>query len=382
MDGVVYGGFGSHCDNGPWQGWIAGVTTDGGLRNLWTSYPARGGGAPSGSGIWMSGTGLMSDGPGRIFFTTGNGGAPSSSTPGNSPPDVLAESVVRLQVQTDGGLRAVDFFMPNNAAHLDSWDADLASGGVVGLPEPYFGTAAFPHLSVNVGKEGYVYLLNRDALGGYREGPSQGDAVVARVGPYGGVWSKPAVWPGEGGWIYINSSTPDATESAGGSSGVFRAYRYGVDGSGKPGLSLQTTSGSFGFSSSAPIVTSDGTRAGSALVWIVRSSGGGGGGATLQVYDPTPPSSGTWTPRRTWALPTAAKFNPPGVGINRLYVGTREGHVLGFGSPIAPAMLASAVDFGPVVLGQSSNASVTFIAQRAVTVTAVTTETAEFTPGT
>ncbi len=37
------------------------------------------------AGIWQSGGGLMSDGPGRIFFTSGNGISPAKG-PGNEPP--------------------------------------------------------------------------------------------------------------------------------------------------------------------------------------------------------------------------------------------------------------------------------------------------------
>ena len=59
-------------------------------------------------------------------------------------------------------------------------------------PTQYFGTAAIPHLAVEVGKEGYVYLLNRDNLGGMEEGPDGADDVVGRYGPNGGVWSSPA----------------------------------------------------------------------------------------------------------------------------------------------------------------------------------------------
>ena len=75
------------------------------------------------------------------------------------------------------------------------------------LPDGYFGTAAIPHLAVEVGKEGYVYLLNRDNLGGMDEGPDGTDDVVGRYGPNGGVWSSPAVWPGDGGYIYIPTAS-------------------------------------------------------------------------------------------------------------------------------------------------------------------------------
>lgn len=133
---------------------------------------------------------------------------------------------MRLQVQSNGTLAATDFFMPYDASSLDTWDADFGSGGVTGLPDQWFGTAALPHLAVAVGKDGYVYLLDRDDLGGYGMGENGEDAVVQRIGPNGGVWSRPGVWPGEGGWVYI--PTASAGHSASGESGNLDVYSYGL----------------------------------------------------------------------------------------------------------------------------------------------------------
>ena len=245
LEGVVYAAFGSDCDHPVWQGWVFGVSTTGEVKARWAADETG-----EGAGIWQSGAGLTSDGPGTILLSTGNGGAPSNPLPGDTPPEDLGESIVRLDVQSDGSLKAVDFFAPYDADFLDTWDADFASGGVTGLPEEYFGTPAIPRLAVAVGKDGYVYLLNREDLGGIAQGPSGSDDVVQRIGPYGGVWSRPGVWPGEGGWVYI--PTASGGTSPAGSSGNLRVYQYGVSGTGMPTLSLQATSAeAFGFSSSA-----------------------------------------------------------------------------------------------------------------------------------
>ena len=122
MDGVVYAGFGGHCDFGPYEGWVVGISTAGRITTLWTTE-AHQGGSP-GAGIWQSGGGLVSDGPGRIFLSTGNGNATNRPTPGASPPDALGAAVVRLAVQPDDSLRASDFFAPYDAQHLNEWDAD------------------------------------------------------------------------------------------------------------------------------------------------------------------------------------------------------------------------------------------------------------------
>jgi hypothetical protein len=110
LDGVIYAAFGSHCDRAPWQGWIFGVSTAGTITARWVGVTTG-----DGAGIWHSGSGLMSDGPGTIVVGTGNPGAPPLPTPGHTPPASLGESIVRLKVQPDGSLRAVDFFAPYDA---------------------------------------------------------------------------------------------------------------------------------------------------------------------------------------------------------------------------------------------------------------------------
>ena len=73
MNGMVYVAFASYCDFTPYTGLVAAVNTSSHAVSLWTDEAA-----PSGkqAGIWMSDGGLMSDGSGRIFATSGNGVCP------------------------------------------------------------------------------------------------------------------------------------------------------------------------------------------------------------------------------------------------------------------------------------------------------------------
>ena len=375
MEGGVYAAFGSDCDTSPWDGWVFGVSTKGEVKARWVADESG-----IGAGIWQSGSGLNSYGPGTILLSTGNGGAPTKPAAGDTPPTNLGESIVRLQVQPNGSLKAADFFAPFNASTLDTWDADFASGGVTGLPEEYFGTLEIPRLSVAVGKDGYVYLLNSENLGGIAQGPGGSDDVVQRIGPYGGVWSRPGVWPGEGGWVYI--PTASGGTSASGSSGNLQVYEYGLSGSGKPTLSLQGTSAeAFGFSSSAPIITSNGTEEGSALVWIVWTPNGTGEGAQLRAYNPIPEDG---KPILRWSAPigTSAKFATPGVGDERLYVGTRDGHVLAFGSPVTPMLAGSATTFPTTTIGKSLEKTVTLTATEPLTLSTLESNSSQFALGT
>ncbi len=371
LEGVVYAAFGSHCDHDPYQGWVFGVSTSGAVKARWAADG-------DGAGIWQSGAGLTSDGAGRILLSTGNGFDFAPPIPGSTPPEALGQSVVRLQVQSDGTLKAADFFAPYDANELNTWDADFGSGGVTGLPNAYFGTPETPHLAVAVGKDGYVYLLNRDNLGGYGTGPSGQDNVVARIGPNGGVWSRPGVWPGEGGWVYI--PTASAGHSAGGSSGNLDIYHYALSPSGKPKLSLEGESPeAFGFSSGPPVITSNGIEKGSALVWDVWAPNGGGEGAELRAYAAQPVEKKAVL---LWSKPVgkAAKFSTPGVGLGRLYVGTRDETVVAFGSPVTPPISGSRTEFPLTQVGKSSEErTLTLTANVGVTVEKIEVSQPEFT---
>ena len=368
--GVVYAGFGAHCDFLPFQGWIVGVSTAGAISTMWTD---RSGSGTSGNGIWMGGSGLVSDRAGSMIFSTGNafgGASPSGAIPGNLPPADLGESIVRVNVQTDGALKAVDFFTPTNAAALDNADADVGSGGPVALPSAYFGTAAYPNLMVHASKDGYVNIFNRDSLGGVGQGPGGGDALVAHLGPYGyGVFGRAGVWPGDGGWVYFPVS------------GKLSPCQYGLTGAGKPTLSFSNTAFAYqGYTSGSPVITSNGTQTGSALVWQIWIPSPTGVGAQLRAFDPMP-VNGELVQRFVAPVGTGSKFSVPGVSGGRLFVGTRDGTVLGFGAPITTTLSGGPVNFPDTVVNQTSTVLETFTASAAVTVTGLNTSSALYTLG-
>jgi Abnormal spindle-like microcephaly-assoc'd, ASPM-SPD-2-Hydin len=326
---------------------------------MWSTEAGSGADASSQAGIWQSGGGLVSDGPGRIIVATGNGISPPAG-PGSPTPKTLAESVVRLAVGSDGKITAQDFFSPADAPTLDANDTDLGSGGPVALPSADFGSAAHPNLLVEVGKDGRVFLLDRDNLGGREQGPHHTDGVLGMSGPYAGVWGHPAVYGGEGGYVYTVENQ-----------GYLRAFRYGVNGSGVPTLSsAATSSGTFGYTSGSPVVTSDGTTPGSAIVWVVSSTGSTGTGGQLRAYAAVPTGS---VLQLLWSSPIgiASKFAVPATDSGRVYVGTRDGHVFGFGRPATPALQTSALEYGNVKVGTARSRTAVATATRDVNVTAV-----------
>ena len=317
LNGVIYAAFGSHCDIGPYSGIIVGVSTTGRRTTMWSD---EGLGTDSGGGIWQAGGGLVSDGKNQILFASSNGfgiaSHPNGSVPSSSPPPNLADSVVRLVVQSNGSLRATNFFSMSNDSVVDAHDWDLA-GSPVALPS-LFSTSKYPHLLVATGKQGIVYLLNRDNLGGVGEGVGGTDDTLGVYGPIGDTMSTAGAWPGGGGYLYV------ATVDGGhGKAGHLYAFKFTTS-SGLPslhvvGIGSQHTV----FGVSGPLVTSVGTKSGSAVVWIVN-------GSSLQAYDPVP-VNGTLRPLGIWAIGNTDPFNPPGIGDGVVYVGNQEGVVRGFG---------------------------------------------------
>jgi outer membrane protein assembly factor BamB len=357
MNGVVYAAFGSHCDNPPYEGWIVGVSTSGLVTTKWAT-------SAQGGSIWQAGGGLVSDGPGQILFSTGNdSGVPGESDPekgpGDQPPEgKFGESVVRVAVQSQGTLQPTDFFSPFNNAQLDEGDIDLGSSAPVALPSQYFGTPSVPNLIVQDGKQGNVYLLNRDDLGGMGQGPGGTDQVVQTLGPFGGVWDGSAVWPGDGGYVYIPTVAPAGHDS--GSEGSLLFLKYGVA-SGAPTLSLAAESPEnekFGFGSGSPIVTSNGTSSGSGVMWITRCPKFCAN-AKLVAYNPVP--TGKKSLQVLWSAPigTANKFSRPDASNGHLYVGNREGAVFGYSGPALTPSTAS-LGLGPAPVGGQATGTVTF----------------------
>ncbi|GAA3449488.1 Ig-like domain-containing protein [Dactylosporangium matsuzakiense] len=358
MNGVVYLAFGGHCDYGTYVGWVAGVNVSTGVTNLWSDEV---GVSNKLAGIWHAGGGIMSDGNGRMFVATGNGATPPNS-PGMPPPKQLSQSVIRLGVDANGVISSKDFFSPSNAAVLDQNDQDFGSGGPVGLPDQYFGTASVPHLMVQGGKDGRVFLLNRDNLGGKAQGANGGDNVVQQLGPYHGFWSRPAVYGGEGGYIYMLQSTSQLL-----------AFKYAATGDGKPALSLAGNSAeSFGYTSGSPIVTSDGTTPGSAVVWLIGADGPAGNGGRLCAYRGVPVNK-QMQQLRCFTLGYVSKFSSPASSNGRVYAGTRDGFVYGFGQPTTSSLAAPQLDLGNVALGANGTGTVTATATRTITISAVNT---------
>lgn len=345
MNGVVYAGFGGHCDITPFHGWIVGVSTSGQIKTMWATTEEP----HNGAAIWMGGGGIASDHEGQILFATGNSWSPNKG-PGNEPHEGhLGDSVVRAQIEPDGTLKPKDFFAPYNSVELDLEDLDLGSSAPLSLPSPYFGTESTPHLLVQVGKGALVYLLNRDNLGGMKQGPEEKNADLGETPIQNGVWGSLATWPGDGGYVYV----PASGEEPG--NGALEILKYEVGALGLPKLEVAGRATGLEFGSGSPIVTSNGAADGSGIVWISHCPEAFKcEGSTLNAYAAVP--SGV-EPEPLWEAPIGKsnKFVRPLASEERIYVGTRDGHVYAFGpTHHTLTVQRSAAEGGSVVSGDEA----------------------------
>jgi hypothetical protein len=133
------------------------------------------------SGIWQSDTGPAADGNGNVFVVTGNGVFEAAND------HDYGDTLLKLALN-QGTLLVRDYFTPHDQEMLSKKDQDLGSGGPVLLPDQ---NGAHPHLAIVGGKDGNLFVVDRDHLGQYHSGS---DDVVQTVKLKGGLLAAPAYW--------------------------------------------------------------------------------------------------------------------------------------------------------------------------------------------
>jgi hypothetical protein len=196
-NGNIYAGFGSFCDHNTriTRGWVMGwnASTLAPLANAEltdTQTPPKS--TFYLSSVWMSGFGLAADASGNVYFVTGN--SDHNKNTYDSETDIQ-ESVVKLTPDLSS---VSSFFTPADEFQLDQTDNDFGSGGVMLLPSQ---PGSIPDMAAAAGKEGDLYLLNQQALGGF-DPNNKGilDEVEA-----GGCWCGPSYFSDSVGGHVVSS---------------------------------------------------------------------------------------------------------------------------------------------------------------------------------
>ena len=303
LNGVVYIAFGSYGDNPPWQGWIFGYSASGGsLRQvaILGTAPSQGKAA-----IWMSGGGPAADDSGNIYVVTGNG-AFDLDTGGRDAGNTF--------LKLNSSLQIVDYYTPSNWSDLNSHDWDLGNGGVM-LPPAQMGGSA-PNLVICGGKDGQIYVVNRDNMGHFN---NSNDPALQKL-PLGqpetnGNWYTPAAWHN---WIYFGANND-----------TLRQYQFAA------GLLSATASSqspqTFAYPGTNPMISTNGTDA---IVWALDNSayfGGqpnGGvnmpGPAVLHAYNASNLASELYNSSQAGSRDTAGtaiKFTSATIANGHVYLG-------------------------------------------------------------
>jgi hypothetical protein len=185
---VVYLAYGSQCDKPRFSGWLFAYDA----RTLAQKSAFATGLEHGKAAIWMSGSGPAADRKGNVFLATGDGWFDEQA---NGAGD-LGDSILKFALRR-GTLRIVDYFTPYNQAVYARHDGDLGSGGVLLLPDQ---AGRHPHMLVEAGKPGTLYMLDRDTLTAGNQHFCSGcksDTQIVQALPgaiFGGVWGAPAYW--------------------------------------------------------------------------------------------------------------------------------------------------------------------------------------------
>ncbi|MGB9257653.1 MAG: hypothetical protein WCC25_22650 [Candidatus Korobacteraceae bacterium] len=292
-DGQVFVSWSSHCDLGEYHGWMmsfnqSSLAPSGIFADTPNGYDG---------GFWGGGSGPAADANGSIYAGTGNG--LFDVTGGGID---YGDSVIRL-TWSSLGISVADYFTPWDQSYLDTTDGDLGSGGVVLLPNQ---SGPYPHLLMQVGKEGTIDLINRDNMGHWHSG---NDDQIVQTLPYviGGVWGGPAFWNNN---AYF-----------GGSYTALEAFTFNPQ---TEQLSTAATSKSqqqYGYPASTPSVSANGTTNG--IVWTIEADNYPST-AVLHAYNATNLATELYNsqqnPSRDQA-PLAVKFTVPTVADGHVFVG-------------------------------------------------------------
>jgi hypothetical protein len=301
-NGVVYVAFGSYQVPVDYRGWLFAYDSTS-LQPIGVFDVAPK--ATSGGGIWLSGGGPSADRYHDIFVATGDG-----------PPNIASNYIDSiLRIGTNGGLSVTDYFTPCDQG-LD-WGVSAnavmqsESSAPVLLPDST-GSAAQPHLMIGGSKEGFLYVVNRDIMGGFPSPCSDSAPRVQAIQTSGAILSTPLFWnnaiyvapgnanlmsfPISGGILATSPSAPQSPET-------------------------------LGPQGATPVISSNGTN--NAILWLIDSSGAlstPNTAAILRAYDPNNLSNEIYNSAtnssRDHAGP-AVKFTIPTVANGKVYVGTQ-----------------------------------------------------------
>jgi hypothetical protein len=300
LNGTIYTSWTSHCDGQPYGGWIISYAQSNLARNGVLNIAAN---SSAGPAIWMAGGGPAVDASGNIYLLSANGafettmdtkGFPSAQDYGNS----------FLKISSAGaGLSVLDYFTMSNEVAESNADQDLGSGGEMLLPDLMDSTNTVRHLMVGAGKDGNIYVVDRDSMGKFNASANKNYQTLTGVLP-GGIWSTPAYFNGT---VYYGDV-----------SGTLKAFSIS---SAKLVAAPQSQSATqFTYPGTAPSVSANGTA--NAIVWAHENTSPG----VLHAYGATNLAHELYNSNQAAAnrdqFGAGNKYITPVIADGKVFVGT------------------------------------------------------------
>lgn len=278
--------------------------------------------------FWNGGAGPAADSSGNVYHMSANGDFNAASSN-------YGDSFLRLTPS----LALTDFFTPFNQSYLNLNDIDVGSSGPIILPDSV-GNAEHPHLIVGAGKEGRIYLLDRDHLGHAQYNiDSLAIQSLAELGH--------SLF---GAMAFFNGTLYAATEYS-----PLRAFPIS-----NAAVALAPSSRS-AYSSTAlgaiPSISANGSANG--IVWILPN----GGSALLKAFDASNLASELFS---SDTLPNDdpgswVEFTVPTIADGKVFVGV-QGALAVYGllnsAPVQPAAIANAASFNTASLSPGALATI------------------------
>lgn len=314
VNGMVYVTFSSHCDWAPYHGWIMGF--DAATLQQRVVYNDT----PNGyaGGMWESGMGMAADAQGNLYVVTGNGTVGDTSGPTSLTN--RAESALKL-TPSGSTLRVASYFTPANYQALNDSDLDYGGMGSLLIPNSsYFLTGS---------KEGILYLLNKDNMGGWVASSNQVQQVFP-LGPNANMHCQATYYKGstkEFIYVWPENDTLRAIPFDRGSNLLDRAGAINLKMVGPTGQSGAVLS-----------VSSNGSKDGTGILWASYAVYGDAEHSLtpgiLRAFDATDVTRELWNNYQNFARDGAgvyAKFSPPTIANGHVYLPTFSNKVVVYG---------------------------------------------------
>jgi|SRR5271166_357908 len=264
-----------------------------------------------GGGLWASGGApAIDDTTGDLYLMSGV----DELSPGVGDPvtNGYNDSFLRLDPTN---LSVLDYFTPDDNFTLAANDVDLGAGSNILVPN---NTSSTPHETIGGGKDGNIFVVNRDKMGGYNPPPVDTNNVIQTVQTgtqqYNNIFSTPVYWNGS---IYYHCNQD-----------VLRAFSWNAS----TGL-LSTTATSkatpvYGMHGATASLSSNGATNG--IIWDIDNSayvdtGTGSGPSILHAYDATNVATELYNSSQAGSRDTAGaalKFTVPTIAGGRVFVPT------------------------------------------------------------